>query len=483
MSASRPLLIVALWGLAALQPLDAQAADSATGPLTAELHGDVKSFFVASWPPPEADWPAQLGMNPEPEGSGIVDFRLKASAELGSRLRLEVHHDLAAFAQTPSAVALEAAGQSSGSGFGSSGVGRTAPEAVDLTWEQPELDDRTGEGNLFVRGRIDRLVLEGSFGQTEVALGRQAIGFGSGMFFTPLDLVNPFFPGTIDTEYRPGVDALRVDQFIGMTGRIGVAAAYAGDWDLGGTVLQATGQGTIGVTDVLGLVGSVHGDGVVGAGFVSSVGPVGIHGDVSVTAPDMLHEDSLSDDRQCYSIDPLSFSFEEDAEGSLCQDLDRITEPYVRAVVGADVRPSATSFVSAEVYLQTFGETDSSEAFLLFLDERYARGELWQTGMLYGALSANQEITPIVSGSVAVIANLTDPSALIAPGLSWGVSDEATLVAGMYLGVGEKPGEPDLSGVDFMAPDLDEITAQSLSLNSELGALPPTAYLQLKTYF
>lgn len=460
----------------------ALAQEAPDPPVEGWLGGHVKSFFLGTVPPPEAAWPAQLGMNSEPEGSGIVNLRLMGRLRLEPAWELEVHHDLVVFANAPSAVAADqAALEGGGATFGSTGVGRTAPEAVDLTWELPAADARTGEGNLWTRGRIDRLVLRTTQGRLDLALGRQAIGFGSGLFFTPLDLVNPFFPGTIDTEYRPGVDAVRADLFMGMSGRVGLAAAYAGAWDLGGTVVQATGQGTLGVTDLLGLVGSVHGDGVVGLGVISSVGPVGLHGDASLTLPDLLHEDAPSEDARCYAYDLDAAELVEDPEGAFCQDLARIVDPYVRVVVGADVRPSGTSFVSAEVYYQSFGAAEAREGVLLAFDERYARGELWQTGQVYAALSASQEITPLVSTNLALIANLGDPSALLAPGLSWSVSEEASLSAGAYLGLGAKPEEADLSGVDLT--DLDAIIVESLALGSELGAVPTTGYLQLAVYF
>ena len=38
--------------------------------------------------------------------------------------------------------------------------------------------------------------------------GRQAITWGNGLFYAPMDLVNPFDPATIDTEYKAGDDML-----------------------------------------------------------------------------------------------------------------------------------------------------------------------------------------------------------------------------------------------------------------------------------
>ena len=38
--------------------------------------------------------------------------------------------------------------------------------------------------------------------------GRQALSWGNGLFYAPMDLVNPFDPAAIDTEYKAGDDML-----------------------------------------------------------------------------------------------------------------------------------------------------------------------------------------------------------------------------------------------------------------------------------
>src|SRR5690606_33009553 len=104
------------------------------------------------------------------------------------------------------------------------GVGLTAPELVDLTWELEE-------DAAVLRGRTDRLWVRGTFGRTDVTVGRQPVSFGTGVLFTPLDLVAPFHPATIDQEYKPGVDAARVDTYLGVAGALTAVAAWAGGDD------------------------------------------------------------------------------------------------------------------------------------------------------------------------------------------------------------------------------------------------------------
>jgi len=56
--------------------------------------------------------------------------------------------------------------------------------------------------------RIDRLNIRYSVDQWVAKIGRQAISWGHGLFFNPLDIANPFDPAVIDKEYKSGDDML-----------------------------------------------------------------------------------------------------------------------------------------------------------------------------------------------------------------------------------------------------------------------------------
>src|SRR5690606_15729899 len=117
-----------------------------------------------------------------------------------------------------------------------------------------------------------------------------------------------------------------------------------------------------------------------------------------------------------------------------------LEEPvFFRGVFGVDGRPSATTTLSGEVYVQTLGSARAGDLFETLASERVRRGELWLGGLAYAALSVNQEITPLLVANVAVIANLTDPSALLAPSLAWSIADEVDAAFGGYVGLGRRP--------------------------------------------
>lgn len=56
--------------------------------------------------------------------------------------------------------------------------------------------------------RVDRANISYSNNLWTVKLGRQAITWGNGILFHPMDLFNPFSPSVIDTSYKSGVDML-----------------------------------------------------------------------------------------------------------------------------------------------------------------------------------------------------------------------------------------------------------------------------------
>jgi len=64
------------------------------------------------------------------------------------------------------------------------------------------------QGRSAVVNRLDRLSV-GYSGEKAVArFGRQALTWGNGMIYTPMDILNPFDPAAVDREYKLGDDML-----------------------------------------------------------------------------------------------------------------------------------------------------------------------------------------------------------------------------------------------------------------------------------
>lgn len=409
-------------------------------PVRVDAGGHLKTFLVASLPyehvfmasPDCADFTAwedcvQAG------GQGLGDVRLWAEART-ERFTFKAHHTTTMVAPGASVNAL-----------GGTGIGLQPPQLAKLSWTA------VNDEGLAVRGRADRLSVGLSIPHLDVTVGRQPVTFGRALFFTPLDLVNPFNPTVVDQEYKPGVDALRLDGYWGMAGHATLVAAWTGtpvltnddpaELDLSDAVLAAYGQGTVGVWDLGAFAGLVRNDRVVGLSTSGSIRSVGVHAEASGTLP------------------------QEDTE-----------DPFARAVVGATWFATGDLMLMGEAYAQTNGTNDPTRYLNQYTDPRYARGELWLAGRYYMGLSASYALHPLLNTSVAVIANLDDPSALVAPALSWSVSDEVSASVSGFVGVGARP--DDLEPLDLLAPDFDP----GDSVNSEFGLMPRALFVSMAAY-
>ena len=435
----------ALLGLALLACPPAAAAPERA--VTATVHGDAKSFFFATFPydhllfvsDPTA--PAALDdPQADPSGQSLVDGRLKVEVDgWDGLLGLQLHGTLTASA--PGTFA------STGTGFVQTGQG--TPQAVDLKSELI-----TG-GGMDAWTRLDRAALRLSVPHLDVTLGRQPVTLGRALFFTPLDLVGPFSPTVVDQEYKPGVDALRIDGYVGMATQFTAVAAYGapqpGDWSLDHLVLAGMGQTTVGAFDLGLFAGSVHRDGVFGVSVAGSAGPVGLRTEGAVTLPSETSGD----------------------------------QPYLRGIVGADYFFGDVS-LSGEVYYQGIGAASPDGYLVQAISDRYTRGELWALGQWYSGLSVGWRAFPRLSGSLAVIANLADPSALVGPGLSWSVGENSAVVGGAYVGLGERPGDVTLetllaAGLGPSSTEADFLGA--IPVHSEFGLMPATAFVEWMVYF
>ena len=64
------------------------------------------------------------------------------------------------------------------------------------------------EGRSAVLNRLDRLSVAYTGDKAVARFGRQALTWGNGMIYTPMDILNPFDPAAVDKEYKLGDDML-----------------------------------------------------------------------------------------------------------------------------------------------------------------------------------------------------------------------------------------------------------------------------------
>ncbi|NIA27212.1 MAG: hypothetical protein GWP02_04075 [Desulfobulbaceae bacterium] len=147
------------------------------------------------------------------------------------------------------------------------------------------LDD--GDGNAILH-RLDRFWVGYTGEKTVLRFGRQALSWGNGLIYAPMDLVNPFDPTTIDTEYKTGDDMLYM-QYLRDNGddiqatvvfRRNVTSGVAGSNE---ATIALKYHGFAGENEYDVLVAQNYDNTVVGIGYARSVGGAIWRGDIVVT--------------------------------------------------------------------------------------------------------------------------------------------------------------------------------------------------------
>ncbi len=244
------------------------------------------------------------------------------------------------------------------------------------------------DGKFLSLHRLDRLWLGYTNEKTVIRFGRQAISWGNGLFFSPMDIVNPFDPTAIDTEYKTGDDMLYAQYLRDNGDDIQVAAVFRrnplnGQTDSEESALSIKYHGVSDAIeyDILGAIN--HDDVMIGIGGNRGIGGAVLRGDIVVA--------DTGSDTTFQLVTNLSYSW---IWGG-------------RNVSGA-----------IEYYYNGFGQKDGaydlpSLATNPELLERISRGELFSIGRHYLAGSLIIEVTPLWLVTPNVFFNIEDGSALV----------------------------------------------------------------------
>ena len=279
--------------------------------------------------------------------------------------------------------------------------------------------------NSAILHRLDRIWVGYASEKAVVRLGRQALSWGNGLFYAPMDLVNPFDPASIDTEYKAGDDMLYL-QYLRDSGD-DVQAAYVarrnpltGSADSGQatTAVKYHGFTALGEYDV--LAAESYGDTVIGLGVGRSIGG-------AVWSADLVVTDTVRDTR-AQLVTNITYSW----------------TAFGKNMSGA-----------VEYYYNGFGQADgeydpASLATNPDLLLRIVRGELFALGRHYLAGSVMIEMTPLWNLTPTLLANVGDPSGLFQLVTTYSLADEMTLLGSINLPLG--PNGSEFGGIQSTVP-------------------------------
>ncbi len=275
---------------------------------------------------------------------------------------------------------------------------------MDLTWELS-----SGDRHQLVH-RFDRLALQYRGATWGVTVGREAVSWGSGLVFQPMDLFSPFAPTTVDRDFKAGDDLLIVDklfddgsdlQFLGVARRDLDGNATA---DVSSAALKW--RKFIGASEMELFGGRHYRDQVYGGALRIPIGGALLRTDLVATR---LEED---DDWIVSGILNLDYSF--DLAGR-------------------------SSYAFVEYYHNGFGVSELPPNPVLLpeaLTVRLLRGEVFNLMRDYVALGGTLQWHPLWTQALTLISNLNDGSSILQTTLSYVPSDHATLEAGVTVPIG-----------------------------------------------
>lgn len=285
-----------------------------------------------------------------------------------------------------------------------------------LTSDQRQLFDLSSiisdNETSLVYQRIDRLAVSYSSESFVTRVGRQAISWGNGMVYNPLDLFNPFAPAAIDKEYKRGEDMF---YFQGLfSSGSDLQALYIPRRDL------ATGDVA---SDKSALAGKFHwlmsgneidlllarnyGDTIFGGAYTGEWHKNVINASISL---------SLTDNGNIWSFE-TNYNYSTVLRGL---NLSGFVEFFYN---GFGLRGKR----------HTAGEITENEA----LFSRLLRGELFTIGRYYLATGALLELTPLFSLTPTLFINIGDRSGLLQFSGTYSLTQNFDLLAGINIPMGK----------------------------------------------
>jgi len=291
------------------------------------------------------------------------------------------------------------------------------------------------EGSTRVLHRLDRLSIGYASDNVVIRAGRQALSWGNGLIFSPMDIVNPFDPTAVDTEYKVGDDMVYGQYLFSNGSDVQMAHVFRRD-ALSGDISSRSATTAIKYHAISGdseydlLLAQSHDDTIIGAGGNRNVGGAVWRGDVVLTDTDSGSKVQL--------VTNLSYSW----------------------ILGGR---NMSGIV--EYYFNGFGQRSNrydpgSLAQNPNLNRRFERGETFTIGRNYLAGGVLVEVSPLWTLTPNLFANLDDGSALVQLTTRYSLGDNSEFLAALNVPIG--PSGTEFGGVPTGQGDLYFSTGLSL---------------------
>lgn len=255
------------------------------------------------------------------------------------------------------------------------------------------------DADALILQQLDRLNIGMTLGAFQVTLGRQAVGHGNGRFFNPSDIFAPLTPFSLNSQYKAGIDGLKVNRTFGGDTEAAVLAFFPESGE--GLLLARLATHFIGV-------------------------------DMSLLAGKTYDEWTLAWDFAGTWRGAAWYS-----EGIWRRGNER--DDPLRVMAGVSRRFGRSLDLTLEGSYHNLGRDNPLQALLLTPEWRH--GEMFLLRKRHLGLGCSYEVTPLVRLNAICLAEFSPGSAWLQTGLDWDVRQRATLRLGALIPAGSSETE------------------------------------------
>jgi len=284
---------------------------------------------------------------------------------------------------------------------------------------------------------LDQLSVKIFAGPVDFTIGRQPIGLSNNFIFTPNDFFYPFGSTAVDREFRPGVDAIRMDARIGTLSKLSLYAVMGYDDDgkpswKNSALLARSSVNIIG-TDWIMFGGKLGNRLIAGCA---------LNGDADVVG------------------------YRAEANISYSEDTNDVTDANI--AIGVDRRFQNTLHIMVEYFWNKSGKMNARDYLAEFSQKTDTADPF--LGVHYLGLSMSGELLPVLTIQGVILMNMIDPSFMLSPGITYSAEEELDFILSASIPIGKWA-------------SFDPKAEIPLELNSEFGFYPYSVQLQGRWYF
>ena len=249
------------------------------------------------------------------------------------------------------------------------------------------------EKNHSLSLNLDRLNMEINFNSFDLKIGRQTFNYGIARFIKASDVFIPFAPGTIDTEYRLGIDGIKLLVPSSETSELEFSIIFNKE--------DNEKIAAYPLIRALFLISNIENQLILTQFF-----------DASMFA--FMSQFQVAD---------LGFWFEA-SEIKSAQE----KKSYQRASIGAEYQFPNEYIAAIELHHNSSGAKEQAHYLSQYRKFAYQKGGVWLLAKNYFSLTLSKQVSALYNANLTAMNNLLDASSLAIFNMEYSASDNAYLL-------------------------------------------------------